>query len=403
MLNSRSVVLQVLKVAFVVAIFAYLLASGKLDIGQFEVAAIQWDLFLVSIALVATTMLLLMIRYWYVVRSNQIPLNLSEAFRIGFVAFFFTNCAFGALSGEIVRMTYTAPYAEKKSRVLNAILFDRFIGVLSLSTLSLIGLAFNRSLIHAPWFFIATGAIFLFSSFAWQALISICSLSYLGHKWGVLTSYAFMVVIAASGFLLFAGDDGLLSHHWGRYVGIAMLLSFLVYVPILLAMIRRVKNSPDWQIEAPVNRWRLLVARVESVLHSCMQFVSRFKVLAIALGMALIAHFLYVLALLFIGMALAGNMGFHVAQGLLAAPMTFLMNLFPFPGAGAGVNEASYGFFMETLAGVDITTAVSSYFFFRCILILLSLVGAPLFVLRGKNSSQLAAKIAMSNGGDECE
>ena len=81
---------------------------------------------------------------------------------------------------------------------------------------------------------------------------------------------------------------------------------------------------------------------------------------------------------------------------MLAAPLTFLMNLFPFPGAGAGVNEASYGYFMGKLAGVDSTIAVGGYFLFRCMLIALSLVGVPLFLMRKKSPAKLAV-------GDELE
>jgi glycosyltransferase 2 family protein len=99
-------------------------------------------------------------RWWYLLRSVEIPIPFKEAFRLSFIGFFFNSAVPGMTGGDIIKAFYIAKLKpDMKVRAFMSVLVDRVIGLFALGLLSGLVLLFR---IDDPEFRIAAWIVYTF-------------------------------------------------------------------------------------------------------------------------------------------------------------------------------------------------------------------------------------------------
>ncbi len=106
----------------------------------------QWQLgnwmllggaFLVGLGAVATTFF----RWWAMVRALDLPFRLQDAFRLGFVGFFFGFLTFGVGGGDSVKAIFIARQQPgRKTEAVSTVIADRLMGLYALAIVAAVAL-----------------------------------------------------------------------------------------------------------------------------------------------------------------------------------------------------------------------------------------------------------------------
>ena len=80
--------------------------------------------FVVSQAILAS-------RWWLLLRTQGIHINIWAAIRLHFLGLFYNNAMPGSIGGDLIRAWYVTKHTEKKFEAVLSIFVDRFIGLLS--------------------------------------------------------------------------------------------------------------------------------------------------------------------------------------------------------------------------------------------------------------------------------
>jgi uncharacterized membrane protein YbhN (UPF0104 family) len=133
---TRLAVLLV-KLTVAAALIAWLVDSGRLDLGLLVRVPVSPPYLLGILALLAGT-LLIAVRWWGLLRAQDIPLTLGQAIRLSWIGQFFAVVLPGATGGEIVRAYYilrAKPGATVAA--VSTLLADRLLGLYALLWLGL--------------------------------------------------------------------------------------------------------------------------------------------------------------------------------------------------------------------------------------------------------------------------
>jgi hypothetical protein len=319
-------------------------------------------------------MFLLIVKFWYLATSIGMGLTLLQATRIGMIAYLFTYCGFGVIGGETARALYVSPFAKNNMQVISCVIWDRFIGVLSLSTLVMLGLFVNSSQsIPERSVLFAIFTIFIFFCLTWQFFIAFASLSLFKKKTGYALNFIFMALLCTA-FVFLVKNTCFIAvyiiidnfHFAASLFFISLCIS--TWFGAFLALR---SDHPSARLH--------FIHRLNFLIRENFIFKEKVHVFFFSLLMALIAHIGYIAALFTFFAALSGGTAYSIKFDLLSAPVTFLMNILPFPAAGAGVNEFFYGYFMHSLTGFALPLFTGSFFAFRCALVMASLLGVPFY------------------------
>ena len=70
-------------------------------------------------------------RWWLLLRTQGIHINIWAAVRLHFLGLFYNNAMPGSVGGDLIRAWYVTKHTEKKFEAVLSIFVDRFIGLLS--------------------------------------------------------------------------------------------------------------------------------------------------------------------------------------------------------------------------------------------------------------------------------
>jgi hypothetical protein len=85
--------------------------------------------FVVSQAILAS-------RWWLLLRTQGIHINIWAAIRLHFLGLFYNNAMPGSVGGDLIRAWYVTKHTEKKFEAVLSIFVDRFIGLVSSLTMA---------------------------------------------------------------------------------------------------------------------------------------------------------------------------------------------------------------------------------------------------------------------------
>ncbi len=70
-------------------------------------------------------------RWWLLLRTQGIHINIWAAVRLHFLGLFYNNAMPGSVGGDLIRAWYVTKHTEKKFEAVLSIFVDRFVGLLS--------------------------------------------------------------------------------------------------------------------------------------------------------------------------------------------------------------------------------------------------------------------------------
>ncbi len=125
-----SLVTTALKIAFVAGFLAILISQDLLSYQSLETAFSRWPWVLAGWACMASTTVIAITRWHFLIRAQGIALPLQHTFRSALVGLFFNIILPGSLSGDLVKGYYVArAVPNRAAAAASSILFDRFIGL----------------------------------------------------------------------------------------------------------------------------------------------------------------------------------------------------------------------------------------------------------------------------------
>lgn len=142
-----------------------------------------------------TSQVILASRWWLLLRTQQIHINIWAAVRLHFLGLFYNNCIPGSIGGDLVRAWYVTKHTDRRFEAVLSVFVDRFVGL--------------------------TGS-FIMAGFCWFVLLRDAKLVQLGQRGGAVLIWAAIIIAAAAGLVaaLPAGRR-LLAKAWECAVGLA--------------------------------------------------------------------------------------------------------------------------------------------------------------------------------------
>jgi uncharacterized protein (TIRG00374 family) len=134
--------------------------------------------FLLSVVIFTAAVLLTLVRWYILVRAQDLPFTLSGALRIGLVGFFFNSVLPGSVGGDIIKAAALAREQSRRTVAVATVLMDRGIALWGLIWfVALLGGAFwwlglldGPSIGPARNIILAAAAIVAFTCLVWIAL-----------------------------------------------------------------------------------------------------------------------------------------------------------------------------------------------------------------------------------------
>jgi glycosyltransferase 2 family protein len=139
-----------LRLAFGIAILAYLFRSGQIQFHGLWNLVRAWPITIVGLICLLIDVLLMAMRTSLLFRCMGFHVSLANATRLTLVGFFFSTFLPGAAGGDIAKIYYAAKEnLGRRAEVAAILLFDRLIGLLSLLLLPLMAAPFFASFIQS--------------------------------------------------------------------------------------------------------------------------------------------------------------------------------------------------------------------------------------------------------------
>ncbi len=138
----------IFKAGLGIALVAYMIYSGKLDLHS--ISRVIDNLWLLSLAILIIIFALSTTYYrWKILLSGQdIYCNNRDLIPIFYIGLFFSSILPGAVSGDIIKSAYIIKKApDKKTSAVMTIILDRVIGLLGLMLICCIGFLINMEIV----------------------------------------------------------------------------------------------------------------------------------------------------------------------------------------------------------------------------------------------------------------
>lgn len=135
----KSALLTAIKLAVVGGLVLWLWRGGSInpkDIGD-AFGHSSWWLSALPLALAAV--LIVSVRWWLLLHAAEIDIPLWPAIRLGLIGSFWNNFLPGAVTGDLAKMYYVAPYAPgRRAEAYTTIILDRLIGLAALFAIAFV-------------------------------------------------------------------------------------------------------------------------------------------------------------------------------------------------------------------------------------------------------------------------
>lgn len=198
-------------------------ATGVPDVNEGIVRIVKrsdWGVLLAGVLAFGFVTQIGVLRWWLLLRAQDIRVPYAEACRLTFIGFFFNNVVPGPTGGDLVKAVYIARQADRRAPAIVTVIVDRVVGIIALALIAAMVLVFKlederyRELAAFIGLFLGGVAVaaMLFFSRRVRRLLRIEGLT------GKLPG----------GGILRKADEAILRwrHHKGA-VGVALLLSFV--------------------------------------------------------------------------------------------------------------------------------------------------------------------------------
>jgi hypothetical protein len=145
--RTRKIILTALKVALAAVLLAYVVSKvpfydyvdeqGRHREGFLSTLAnARWDLVALSAGAFLCVLLITAVRWWYLLRVQDIRISLWEGIRLTFLGLFFNAVIPGTVGGDLVKAYYVARHTPKKAAVLVTGFVDRVLGLAELTLMA---------------------------------------------------------------------------------------------------------------------------------------------------------------------------------------------------------------------------------------------------------------------------
>ncbi len=104
------------------------------DVGLAEALKRPFDgiAFVLALAMYLTGMLLTFLRWYLLVRAQDLPFDLKSALRLGLVGFYWSTFLPGSVGGDIIKAVAVAREQDRRTVAVATVLFDRIVGLCGL-------------------------------------------------------------------------------------------------------------------------------------------------------------------------------------------------------------------------------------------------------------------------------
>lgn len=99
------------------------------------VASADWRLLALSVAAFLAPLFMLSVRWWYLLRIQQIHISFIESVRLTLLGQFFSYVLPGTVSGDVVKAYYVSRHTDRKAAALVSVFVDRAVGLLEFALL----------------------------------------------------------------------------------------------------------------------------------------------------------------------------------------------------------------------------------------------------------------------------
>lgn len=114
-------------------------SSGQLQRGFITIISqSRWWLLPPATLCFLAPILILSIRWWYLLRIQQIHLSIGQAVRLTFLGTFFNYVVPGTVSGDLVKAYYVARHTHRTAAVLVSVFVDRVVGLVEFAILPVV-------------------------------------------------------------------------------------------------------------------------------------------------------------------------------------------------------------------------------------------------------------------------
>lgn len=222
--SRRGVLANILKTAFAVAMVAWLVHSGRLDLTQIAQAGSDWPR-LVAIGVIFYLQIVIMAWRWRILSAALgFGMSRSRTFSLTMIGMLFNTAMPGAVSGDVVKAYYAADGRPDTGGRVASILVDRIVGLFSLITVAVCGAAWNthalagNTALRGVWLMLLAILAGATAGFAGTIMVS-------GRAARMLRSFSRPLPLrgALAGFL-----EALAAYNGKR---LALLTAFLMSVP----------------------------------------------------------------------------------------------------------------------------------------------------------------------------
>jgi glycosyltransferase 2 family protein len=115
------------------SILGFLFTQNRDGLEQIASRQIVWSWFLIAATLRIVTLVVGIVRWWILVRAQDIPFALRDAMRLGFLGHLFNYVLPGSVGGDVTKVVLTVrEKPEAKAIVAATVVLDRLIGLYSL-------------------------------------------------------------------------------------------------------------------------------------------------------------------------------------------------------------------------------------------------------------------------------
>ncbi len=160
--------LFVLKITVVILVLIYLINTGSLNVSKLVIFIEKpWLFFKLFFSILLFLSLLVVIRWWLLLRSLGVEVRLSRLYLISWIGQFFSIFLPGSVSVDGVKAFYLLKEngTKGKTRPLTSMVMDRIIGLFSIVLLAMIALLSNYDFVSGNsilmWLLMSTGAVFV--------------------------------------------------------------------------------------------------------------------------------------------------------------------------------------------------------------------------------------------------
>lgn len=392
--SVKGIIITAVKYLVVVAAFAYLIGTGKLNLHDIISSLSHPGYVLLGILFTFIPMLVSFVRYHYLLKALEIDLGIGEVFRLGFIGCFFNTFMLGGMGGDVVKVAYIMRDTGKRAPVIASATVDRILG---LTGMIFIG---GFTMLYALEEILATPslhklAVAVFSVICIMILCGISSILTLlrGRMWGFVIWGIMLVCGVISAYLLLEGGEFNPVQSPGEVVSAEVLLKSRISVAVmaglfcsLICIFIMPSLQPGRTLEKFVSNKLPLGKNLMSFINSLLEYHNNLGSLAGGLFLSFITHGTNMTALYFFSQAIDLEQMPKLVDIFFAAPIAFVANALPVPGGGVGVGEVVFNNLLEmcrSAGNEPITGGASIFILWRVWFIALGLIGLP-FYLKGK-------------------